>query len=135
MGRRPQGQPPPEKVEQVDDYFLEPSVAQPPLPLQLFLPLQPWSPVEQPPLPLQEFLPAQECLSALAVVDFDLDLDFAFVVESVLSWGEATARAAVPPSKPARAAAVASEVLVIFIVFLLLVRSLLPVTLRVTYCH
>src|SRR4051812_12275288 len=46
------------------DYFLEPSVAQPPLPLQEFLPLQPLSPVLQPPLPLQEFLPAQSCLSA-----------------------------------------------------------------------
>src|SRR5580704_7567430 len=42
---------------------LEPSVAQPPLPLQLFLPLQPLSPALQPPLPLQSFLPLQECLS------------------------------------------------------------------------
>jgi hypothetical protein len=42
---------------------LDPSVAQPPLPLQLFLPLQPWSPVLQPPLPLQEFWPLQACLS------------------------------------------------------------------------
>src|SRR3954453_4506675 len=41
-----------------------PSGAQPPLPLQEFLPLQPLSPVLQPPLPLQEFLPAQSCLSA-----------------------------------------------------------------------
>ena len=38
-------------------------MAQPPLPLQLFLPLQPWSPVEQPPVPLQLFLPLQECLA------------------------------------------------------------------------
>ena len=37
-----------------------PSVAQPPLPLQEFLPLQPLSPVLQPPLPLQEFCPLQE---------------------------------------------------------------------------
>src|SRR5262249_273294 len=37
--------------------------AQPPLPLQEFLPPQPVSPALQPPLPLQEFLPAQTCLS------------------------------------------------------------------------
>src|ERR1700756_3022230 len=42
---------------------LLPSVAQPPLPLQEFLPLQPLSPVLQPPLPLQEFLPAHSCFS------------------------------------------------------------------------
>ena len=35
---------------------------QPPLPLQVFLPLQPLSPVLQPPWPLQEFLPEQSCL-------------------------------------------------------------------------
>ena len=47
---------------------LEPSVAQPPLPLQLFWPLQPLSPVLQPPLPLQSFLPLQECLSLSSAV-------------------------------------------------------------------
>ncbi len=41
---------------------LLPSVAQPPLPLQEFLPLQPLSPVLQPPLPLQEFKPLQAVL-------------------------------------------------------------------------
>jgi hypothetical protein len=35
---------------------------QPPLPLQLFLPLQPMSPVLQPPWPLQLFMPLQSCL-------------------------------------------------------------------------
>jgi hypothetical protein len=35
---------------------------QPPLPLQLFLALQPWSPVLQPPWPLQLFMPLQSCL-------------------------------------------------------------------------
>lgn len=40
-----------------------PSVAQPPLPLHEFLPLQPLSPVLQAPLPLQEFAPLQECVS------------------------------------------------------------------------
>jgi hypothetical protein len=38
-------------------------VAQPPLPLHEFFPLQPLSPVLHPPLPLQEFCPWQECLS------------------------------------------------------------------------
>ena len=42
---------------------LEPSVAQPPLPLQEFLPLQPLSLDLQPPLPLQEFWPLQACFS------------------------------------------------------------------------
>src|SRR6476646_5474424 len=40
---------------------LLPSVAQPPLPLQVFLPLQPWSPDLQPPWPLQAFVPLQAC--------------------------------------------------------------------------
>jgi hypothetical protein len=35
---------------------------QPPLPLQLFLPLQPMSPELQPPCPLQLFIPLQSCL-------------------------------------------------------------------------
>src|SRR5262249_43551156 len=35
--------------------------AQPPLPLQEFLPAQPASPVLQPPWPLHEFMPLQEC--------------------------------------------------------------------------
>src|SRR6266480_2803935 len=38
--------------------------AQPPLPLQLFLPAQPLSPLLQPPMPLQAFLPLHSCLSA-----------------------------------------------------------------------
>ena len=38
-------------------------MAQPPLPLQEFLPLQPLSPDLQPPSPLHEFWPLQPCLS------------------------------------------------------------------------
>ena len=53
--------------------IFEPSVAQPPLPLQLFLPLQPLSLLLQPPLPLQEFWPLQACFSG-------------FLVSSGLSW-------------------------------------------------
>src|SRR5690242_18361767 len=45
-------------------FFSSLLVAQPPLPLQEFLPLQPLSLVLQPPLPLQSFLPLQSCLSA-----------------------------------------------------------------------
>jgi len=49
---------------------LLPSVAQPPLPLQEFLPLQPASLVLQPPWPLQSFWPLHACLpfSASAMV-------------------------------------------------------------------
>ena len=47
-------------------FFFEPSVAQPPLPLQEFLALHPLSPAEHPPLPLQEFLPLQACFSTSA---------------------------------------------------------------------
>jgi hypothetical protein len=46
-----------------DSAGLLPSVAQPPLPLQEFLPLQLLSPLLQPPLPLHEFFPLQECFS------------------------------------------------------------------------
>ena len=44
-----------------------PSVAQPPLPLHEFFPLQPLSLVLHPPLPLQEFFPWQACLSAFVL--------------------------------------------------------------------
>jgi hypothetical protein len=46
---------------------LLPSVAQPPLPLHEFFPLQPLSLVLHPPLPLQEFFPWQACLSAFVL--------------------------------------------------------------------
>lgn len=42
-------------------------MAQPPLPLQLFLPLQPLSLLLQPPWPLQLFFPLQECLCMCAL--------------------------------------------------------------------
>src|SRR5580698_779086 len=52
-------------LQETENYLgiLEPSVAQPPLPLQLFLPLQPLSLLLQPPVPLQSFFPLQECLA------------------------------------------------------------------------
>src|SRR3984893_7761771 len=92
--------------------FLDPSVAQPPLPLQEFLPLQPLSLDLQPPLPLQEFLPSQACFSLSAFI----------VVESWPAWedivglelpddGAAFKRAIVPPSKPVKAAVSTREFL------------------------
>ena len=48
----------------------EPSVAQPPLPLQEFLPLQPLSLDLHPPLPLQEFWPLQACFSFTLLSDW-----------------------------------------------------------------
>src|ERR1700744_5644340 len=79
--------------------ILLPSVAQPPLPLQEFLPLQPLSLALQPPLPLQEFWPLQACfsftfLSALA----------ASSCAEALARFEAWTVAAVPERRPAIAA-------------------------------
>src|SRR5438067_457891 len=100
--------------------FLDPSVAQPPLPLQLFLPLQPLSPALQPPLPLQSFLPLQECLSLSSmptrrtpacVADFDAEA----LAGPLLVFG-AWAEAEVPPTKPVRAAVSMSAFREFFIV-------------------
>ena len=49
------------------------------MPLQLFLPLQPMSPVLQPPWPLQLFIPLQSCLlmdvsEAAALPELSLEL-------------------------------------------------------------
>src|SRR5580692_8568839 len=85
--------------------ILLPSVAQPPLPLQEFLPLQPLSLALQPPLPLQEFWPLQACFS------------FTFLGALVSSCAaaeafapgarfEALIVALVPARRPARAAPV-----------------------------
>lgn len=89
-------------------YFgiLEPSVAQPPLPLQLFFPLQPLSLLLQPPCPLQSFLPLHECLlvswsNALLANDAlpTFTTDVALVDEA------AACIVAAPPSMPETAAA------------------------------
>jgi hypothetical protein len=87
--------------------FLDPSVAQPPRPLQEFFALQPSALVLQPPLPLQEFFPAQACFSTFAFFAF-----FVVVPASgaAVSWkaapgaGAAFTRVMVPPSRPVRAA-------------------------------
>src|SRR5437016_2206399 len=76
---------------------LEPSVAQPPLPLQEFWPLQPLSPVLQPPLPLQEFWPLQACLSSSKAHFTSLLLLVPFTTEALRV-------AVVPAIRPATAA-------------------------------
>jgi len=106
--------------EPVCCYFLEPSVAQPPLPLQEFLPLQPLSLVEQPPLPLQEFLPAQECFSTVDFLLEALPVDFwALSVGLMPPVGAATSRAMVPPISPAKAAVANTEFFETFMVVFL----------------
>src|SRR6201984_3037674 len=90
-----------------------PSVAQPPLPLQEFLPLQPLSLDLQPPLPLQEFWPLQACFSftflsascELKVLPFALDRRF-----------DACTVTAVPANKPASAAP-ATKLFLDFVMF------------------
>src|SRR5579875_320344 len=89
-------------------FLLEPSVAQPPLPLQEFLPAHPLSPVLHPPLPLQEFWPAQACFSATAF--------FALALEGCWGLSCAWRRAMVPLSSPVMAAASTSDFLEISMV-------------------
>ena len=78
---------------------LEPSVAQPPLPLQEFLPLQPLSLALHPPLPLQEFCPLQACFSFAWSWDWSCAED-----RNPGRRFDAWMVALVPASKPARAA-------------------------------
>jgi len=72
-------------------FFLDPSVA-------------------QPPLPLQEFFPAQACFSTFVVLFFAVS----WLAESGDSG--AAARATVPPSNPVNAAVKISEFFEIFII-------------------
>src|SRR5947209_15945829 len=86
--------------------FLLPSVAQPPLPLQEFLPLQPLSPALQPPLPLQEFWPLQACFSfTFLSAFFSVSCAEAEALPPGIRF-EAWMLALVPASKPATAAPV-----------------------------
>jgi hypothetical protein len=81
---------------------------QPPLPLQLFLPLQPISPVVQPPLPLQLFMPLQSCFSTAPAEALapELSVEFLQPVEAM-----------VPASNPAMAAEMTNVLAVLDIVF------------------
>src|SRR5271165_6788666 len=99
---------------------LEPSVAQPPLPLQEFLPLQPWSPVLQPPLPLHEFWPLQACFSLEK--DVDIWPRFEPLETPLVEDGDAFATAVLPAMKPARAAPIMSDFIDFVIAAILLYR-------------
>jgi hypothetical protein len=81
------------------------SVAQPPLPLHEFLPLQSLSAVLQPPWPLQAFMPLQECFAIMAVspeVPGELIVE---LVPAELSLLQPVVIAAAPATKPVIAAA------------------------------
>ncbi len=83
--------------------ILEPSEAHPPLPLQLFLALQPLSLDLQPPWPLQSFFPLQECLAGLSALVYCNPALAALtvVLEALVVAACATV---VPPIRPERAA-------------------------------
>jgi hypothetical protein len=92
-------------------------VAQPPLPLQEFFPLQPLSLVLQPPWPLQSFLPLQLCFAVsakesvvaeswpamLLVALTTVAVELVTVSEPVVT-GAAFSLAVVPPIRPVTAA-------------------------------
>ena len=101
--------------------MLEPSVAQPPLPLQEFLPLQPASLVLQPPLPLQEFCPLQACFSFFACQIVEEDCPASELLETL--WPVeleetvlAFRRVIVPPNSPVNAAVSTKEPLETFMI-------------------
>ena len=81
--------------------------AQPPLPLQEFLPEQPLSPLLQPPLPLHEFMPLQTCLSdeACALSFFSSPADDFLPSPLAASFGSADSR-----REPARTPATARPI-------------------------
>src|SRR5580704_10652530 len=94
----------PERETENYSGILEPSVAQPPLPLQEFLPLQPLSLDLQPPLPLQEFWPLQACFSFTFESSF---LSWALIEPFPFALERRFAAWTVPPvpaNKPASAA-------------------------------
>jgi hypothetical protein len=101
-------------MERHYDFGLEPSVAQPPLPLQLFLPLQPLSLLLQPPLPLQEFWPLQACFSGFLVLSCLSWLSAENEALAALTTVDAWTATPVPASMPATAALV-MRALVVFV--------------------
>src|SRR3569833_2435010 len=93
--------------------ILEPSVAQPPLPLQLFLALQPLLLVLQPPWPLQSFFPLQECFAGLSALVYCRPALAAVTVVVEALFAEACATV-VPPIRPERAAVKTSALIWFF---------------------
>src|SRR5437762_915156 len=90
---------------------LLPSVAQPPLPLHEFLPLQSLSAVLQPPLPLHEFLPLQACLSPASVLSLS---PMSETPAFELDWTACAVTANEPLIKPA----IAAPAIIVFFVIL-----------------
>ena len=88
-----------------------PSVAQPPLPLQEFLPLQPLSPLLHPPLPLHEFMPLQACLSAASLSLSPILIETPGLA---LDWTACAVMANEPLIKPA----IAAPAIIVFLVML-----------------
>jgi hypothetical protein len=82
----------------------EPSVAQPPLPLQLFFCLQPLSLDLQPPWPLQSFWPLQECLGGLSALVRRSPAFAALTLAPLEPLVAAWAATEVPPIRPESAA-------------------------------
>src|ERR1700683_3164823 len=111
-------------------YFLEPSVAQPPLPLHEFLPLQPLSLELQPPLPLQEFRPLHACFSTLSsaawpAMGLMAELADVSSAPDLPVFASVAARATVPPSKPVKAAVSTRELFETFITLFSFVEVLI----------
>src|SRR5258707_14721348 len=83
--------------------FFSSGLLHPPWPLQVFLPLQPLSPVLQPPWPLQVFLPLQSCFPfswSSRLMALTPRADFLIEVSLPPLTGSVEARAAVPSSRP-----------------------------------
>jgi hypothetical protein len=106
--------------------FFDPSVEQPPLPLQEFLALQPLSPVLQPPLPLQEFWPLQACLSVCGSLKLDEDerpsARAMLVVPELLFVVVAEPTAVAPVSRPDMAAVISRDFIVALVIGIFLSR-------------
>src|SRR5689334_19784407 len=96
---------------------LLPSVAQPPLPLQEFLVLQPLSPVLQPPCPLHSFCPLHACLPFASSICWSATPALLFAV--VVAAYERTANDPVRRPATAAPAITALDGLIIFCFFLL----------------
>src|ERR1700676_4741660 len=94
-------------VEGFGSSIFLPSVRQPPLPLQEFLPLQPLSDDLQPPLPLQEFWPLQACLSFASFLSVLVSLPWSWALLKLARTPVSRLEAGPPlplASKPASAA-------------------------------
>src|SRR6516162_9690499 len=99
---------------------LLPSVAQPPLPLQEFLALQPLSPVLQPPCPLHSFCPLHPCLPFASSICWSATP--ALLLAVVVAAYARTANDPVRRPATAAPAIIALDGLIIFCLFFVFVR-------------